>query len=81
MRDILDPAPKDMLCMGNIDPAGQFAAGTPESIRDRTLALLGACGAEKNFLLSSGCDIPPHAKWENIRAFFDAIDAFNAQTV
>ena len=79
MRDILNRAPKDMLCMGNIDPAGQFASGTADSIRDKTLSLLRACADEKNFLLSSGCDIPPHAKWENIRAFFGAIDAFNAQ--
>lgn len=79
MRDILNRAPKDMLCMGNIDPAREFASGTPESVRDKTLSLLRACAGEKNFLLSSGCDIPPHASWGNIRAFFDAIDAFNAR--
>ena len=77
MRTILDQAPADVLCMGNIDPAGQFASGTPESIREATAALLKACGTASNFIISSGCDIPPHSKWENIKAFFGAVEEFN----
>lgn len=77
LRAILDKAPGDIICMGNIDPAGQFAAGTPDSVRQATLSLLEGCGAKPNFILSSGCDIPPHAKWENIHAFFDALDEYN----
>ena len=59
--------------MGNIDPAGQFRNGTPESIREATLELMRACGGYRNFLISSGCDIPPMSKWENIDAFFGAV--------
>lgn len=77
MREVLAKAPADALCMGNIDPAGEFANGTPDSIREATHSLLRDCGSAPNFIISSGCDIPPHAKWENIRAFFDAIDAYN----
>jgi uroporphyrinogen decarboxylase len=77
MREILDQAPADVLCMGNIDPAGQFASGTPESIREATISLLQACGNEPNFIISSGCDIPPHSKWKNIEAFFGAVEEFN----
>ena len=36
--------------------------------------LVERCKAYPNFVLSSGCDIPPDAKWENIRAFFTAIE-------
>ena len=78
MRDVLAKAPADVLCMGNIDPAGEFANGTPDSIREATLTLLNDIGSKPNFLISSGCDIPPHAKWENIDAFFNAIEAYNA---
>jgi uroporphyrinogen decarboxylase len=29
------------------------------------------CGKYPNFVLSSGCDIPWNASWENIKAFFE----------
>ncbi len=73
MREILDKAPKDCLCMGNIDPAGEFAGGTVESMQAAVVSLMENCGKESNFLPSSGCDIPPKAKWENIHAFFDTL--------
>ena len=63
--------------MGNIDPAGQFANGTPQSIREATMNLMRDCGRYVNFVPSSGCDIPYHAKWENIDAFFAAVDDYN----
>lgn len=78
IREALEKAPEGVPVMGNVDPAGQFASGTPESIREVTLALLRDCGSAPNFILSSGCDIPPHAKWENIDAFYAAIDEYNA---
>lgn len=77
MKEFLEHAPQDMLCMGNIDPAGQFANGTPQSMREATMALMRDCAAYANFVPSSGCDIPYHAKWENIDAFFAAVDDYN----
>lgn len=74
MAQVLANAPADALCMGNIDPASQFVQGTPESIARATAELMEKCAAYPNFLLSSGCDIPAHAKWENIRAFFGALN-------
>ena len=73
MADVLSHAPSDVLCMGNIDPAGQFTLGTPDSIRAATRELIARCGGYKNFVPSSGCDIPARAKWENINAFFEAL--------
>ncbi|MBQ7849784.1 MAG: uroporphyrinogen decarboxylase family protein [Clostridia bacterium] len=73
MTAILQATPADVLVMGNIDPAGEFASGTVESITAATRELMAKCGAYRNFLPSSGCDIPAHAKWENIHAFFAAI--------
>ena len=43
MEEMLEKMPKDRLVMGNIDPAGQFRNGTPESIREETLALMERC--------------------------------------
>ena len=73
MEAVLKATPADILVMGNIDPAGQFASGTVESITNATRDLLDKCGAYPNFVPSSGCDIPAHAKWENIDAFFKAV--------
>jgi len=61
---------------GNVDPAGQFYCGTPETVREATLDLLKKCGKYPNFILSSGCDIPPASPFENIDAFFRAADEF-----
>ena len=73
MAAIMQATPADVLVMGNIDPAGEFASGTVDSITAATRELMAKCGAYRNFLPSSGCDIPAHAKWENIHAFFAAI--------
>ena len=74
MEAVMKVTPSDILVMGNVDPAGQFANGTAESITAATHDLLNKCGHYKNFIPSSGCDIPAHAKWENIDAFFKAVE-------
>jgi len=76
MKEMLTKVPADILVMGNVDPAGQFCNGTPESIREETLRIMGECCGYANFGISSGCDIPPISKWENIDAFFAAVDEF-----
>ena len=73
MEQVLNAAPADTLCMGNIDPSGQFVQGTPETMTAAVRDLLARCGNYRNFVLSSGCDIPAHADWDNIRAFFEAL--------
>ncbi len=76
MEEILKKMPSGVPCLGNVDPAGQFRNGTPESIRQATLTLMEKCTQYPNFVISSGCDIPPASKWENIDAFFAAVDEF-----
>ncbi len=76
MKDIIDKFPEDVLVMGNVDPAGQIRNGTPESIKAETKAIMEACCKHSNFVISTGCDIPPQSSWENIDAFFDAVDEF-----
>lgn len=73
LEGVLKVTPADVLVMGNIDPAGEFAGGTVASITAATRTLLEKCGGYANFVPSSGCDIPAHASWDNIAAFFDAV--------
>lgn len=79
MLEVLQKAPKDALCMGNVDPSSQFAQGTPESIEQASIELMKKCADYPNFLLSSGCDIPAHSKWENIHAFFGALKKMHGE--
>ena len=79
MKEMLEKMPSDVVVMGNVDPAGQFRGGTPESIYKATTELMEkCCAAHPNFVVSSGCDIPPMAKWENIDSFFRAVSDFYA---
>ena len=73
MAQMLPHIPEQTVAMGNVDPAGQFCHGTPQSVRTATLQVMEACCHYKNFVISSGCDIPPMSKWENIDAFFGAV--------
>lgn len=76
MLDILHSVPSDVVVMGNIDPASQFCNGTPESIAAATQELLEQCTPYDNFVVSSGCDIPPQTPWENIDSFFRTVENF-----
>ena len=77
MMDVLPKVDKNIIVMGNVDPAGEFRGGTPDSIREKTIALLEKCTPNHpNFVLSSGCDIPPLTPWENIHAFFKASEEY-----
>jgi uroporphyrinogen decarboxylase len=76
MKEMLGKVPGNIVVMGNVDPASQFRNGTPESVKEATLNLLSECATHPNFIISSGCDIPPASKWENIDAFFGAVSEF-----
>lgn len=78
MADMLPLIPEHILCMGNVDPANQLMRGTPASVKEATKAVMEACSGYKNFVVSSGCDVPPLSPWENIRAFYEAVTEYNA---
>lgn len=72
--DMLPNAPKDVLVMGNVSPSKEFRNGTPESMDAAVRQIMEECSGYPNFLISSGCDIPPMSPWENIDAFFNAVN-------
>lgn len=79
MREMMKHIPENVIAMGNIDPAGEFRNGTPASIKKATKDLMRDCCKYPNFAISSGCDIPPMSKWENIDAYFEAVSEFYAE--
>ena len=78
MEDVIREVPPTALAMGNIDPVSVFKDGNPELMRQTVFDLLDKMKAYPNFLLSSGCDTPPHTPIAQIDAFFDALKKWNA---
>ena len=76
IEEALKVLPDDSIVIGNIDPAGTFRNGTPEKVRQETMELLERCGKYPNFVIASGCDIPPMTPMENIQAFFDTVEEY-----
>jgi uroporphyrinogen decarboxylase len=76
LEQMLKLIPSDRIVMGNVDPSSEFRNGTPESVRAATLDVLNKCSKYPNFILSSGCDIPPASPLANIDAFFSAAKEF-----
>ena len=68
--------PSDVLVLGNVSPSAQFRNGSPESIYAATTEILRECSKYGNFVISSGCDIPPMSPWANIDSFFRAVKDF-----
>ena len=77
MMDILPQVPSDRLVCGNIDPARVIKAETAENVKKIVMELLNKTHQYKNYVLSSGCDVPPRTPKENIDAFFEALVEYN----
>lgn len=71
MRQILPQVPETVLAFGNLDPARVLRNGDVEAVRRGVRELLEIGRNHPNFVLSSGCDIPPGTPMENLDAFFD----------
>ena len=78
MKSVFEELPPDVLAMGNIDPVGVFKSSSPEQMRAIVLDLLEKTNAYPNFVLSSGCDVPPNIPQSNIEAFYKALDDYNS---
>jgi len=60
---------EDVILMGNLDPIKVFLQSNPEEIAKATRILLEEMKGIRNFILSSGCDLPINTPLENIEAF------------
>lgn len=73
LEDVLKNAPEDALVFGNLDPVALFRNGTTAQMDEAVKRLMDTCGSYPNFVMSSGCDIPVQASWENIEQFFESL--------
>lgn len=76
MVAILKDVPDTIWVMGNIDPVGILKRATAQEVYHVSLDLLNKTSGWNNFILSSGCDVPPGVPVENIKAFYKASDDY-----
>ncbi len=76
IAEVLKLVPHDTLVLGNLDPVGVFKQGMPETIKEAVNNLMTKAINYPNFIISSGCDLPPFVPEENIEAFFEAVKTF-----
>ncbi len=62
----------NMCFSGNIKPL-DFVEGAPDKIRKESLSLVKSSLGRGGFILGSGCEIPPDAKKENIKAMVESV--------
>jgi len=72
LPQIAQHIPSDVVLIGNINPVGSILNGTPEEVIEDVNVLLDSMKAFPNFILSTGCDLPPEVPLENIDAFMKA---------
>lgn len=73
LRKAIVKLPKDKIIMGNVNPV-LFRTGTPDDIIADVHRVFDECSMYENFMISTGCDVPAASKWENIDAYFSAVN-------
>ena len=62
--------------IGNIDPSGVLALGSPALVEQKTRELLNVFADTPRFILNAGCAIPPITPPENLRAMISTARSF-----
>lgn len=77
MVEALKTCPPELPVMGNIDPVTVMQQASPEQVYAAVSELLGKTAGFGNFILSTGCDVPPRTPVVNIQAFYQALADYN----
>ena len=77
MVEALKTCPPEPPVMGNIDPVTVMQQASPEQVYAAVSELLGKTAGFGNFILSTGCDVPPRTPVVNIQAFYQALSDYN----
>lgn len=77
MVGALKTCPPELPVMGNIDPVTVMQQDSPDQVYAAVSELLGKTAGFGNFILSTGCDVPPRTPVVNIQAFYQALSDYN----
>jgi uroporphyrinogen decarboxylase len=71
-----DKMPSNVVIMGNIDPKRVMQRGTSEDVRWEVRRLLRHTSKARNFILSTGCDVPVDTPMRNLEAMMEEVRAW-----
>jgi len=77
IKKALEQVDKNIILAGNLDPISVFHSGTVTEVITHTQSLLNLTSGFSNFIISSGCDIPPHTPIRNLEAFYSTVMDFS----
>jgi uroporphyrinogen decarboxylase len=77
IKKALEQVDKNIILAGNLDPISVFFSGTVTEVMAHTQSLLNLTSGFTNFIISSGCDIPPHTPIRNLEAFYSTVKDFS----
>ncbi len=66
LKEAAEKIPEDVMIIGNIDPVNIIAYGEKKEVEESVNKLLKDMKNRKNFILSTGCDLPPDTNLDNI---------------
>jgi uroporphyrinogen decarboxylase len=71
----LEQVDEQIILCGNLDPTAVFFSGTEVEVEQQTLDLMNATRPYRNFIASSGCDLPPGVPIQNMDMFYRVVRA------
>lgn len=71
MEAAIKAIPNNVALIGNIDPVKVVAYGTRDELTGAVNQLMGAMKGWDNFILSTGCDLPPETNLDNIATMIE----------
>ena len=75
-KEILD----GHMCISGDVPASILTLGTPEDVRDYCQRLIDVAGKGGGFILSTGCECPVDAKFENVKMMIDVAKSYGGKS-
>jgi uroporphyrinogen decarboxylase len=63
---VINRIPEDVMVLGNVDPVNIMAYGEKKEVEEKVRSLLMEMKGRNNFVLSTGCDLPPDTNLHNI---------------
>ncbi len=68
------------MCISGDVPASLLTLGTPEEVREYCHRLIDELGRDGGFFLTTGCECPVDAKFENVKMMIDVAKTYNGST-
>jgi hypothetical protein len=67
------------MCISGDVPASLLALGTPEEVREYCQRLIDEVGRDGGFFLTTGCECPVDAKFENVKMMIDVAKTYGGK--